>query len=572
VSSYVKVRTYLRRFPENPGIGRNCRQPLDFYSFPPAFPIYLDAPMSHLAERATTVRKILASRGLSLYQVSQRSSALFGRSSPFCIPHNLYSELKRTAAIPTIHQFLALSHITNYRLGDWFATFGVGLDAAFGLQLLISRRRTVLLDSTVYDPNAWIPWFAPVPLGPAASPIIPLRSLLGRRYCKRASEFNGGNGGNFRYARIGAVDVYAAPTFVPGSIVRVDVRRAEEFRKPEANATDRFYLLEHERGWTCSQLKAVRNGRVRLLCPPLPCAERELEVGDQARVLGVIDAEIRPMNSSRDWRTLEPDYLPVSKAGKGQVRNATLGRLIRGARQRAGLSFREASTLSRLIATKCSDELYFTAGSTLSDYEVLSGPPRHVQKILTLCLLYAIPFERFLRAAGLPLEKAGRESMAAALLGQEPRAEAPDQPGSSPSAGVTSESFLAGLASEWEEVPLFLRAALDEVTGCRRFSISDLFWLGNQRTESHLLLADASLAAVNRRSRKPPRERPSLCPEPLYLLLKRDGSYACGYVTREDRILTLHDGRASWGTGQRFREDIDAEVIGRVSAILRRFR
>ena len=65
--------------------------------------------------------------------------------------------------------------------------------------------------------------------------------------------------------------------------------------------------------------------------------------------------------------------------------------------------------MSRWVASTLSDEHYFAAPSTLSDYETLSVPPRHIQKIITLCVLYCIDFCEFLRASGLPLDREGRD-------------------------------------------------------------------------------------------------------------------------------------------------------------------
>src|SRR5258708_39819825 len=84
-----------------------------------------------------------------------------------------------------------------------------------------------------------------------------------------------------------------------------------------------------------------------------------------------------------------------------------LKELIRWSRIRTGFSFREASTESRRIVQLLGDEMYFAAIGTLSAYETLSRPPRHVQKIVSLCILYCIGFWDFLRAPGLDTESLG---------------------------------------------------------------------------------------------------------------------------------------------------------------------
>src|SRR5271170_4059318 len=104
--------------------------------------------------RPEQVRRILSTRDLTLYRVSERSAQLFGRSSRFYVPHNLYSDLADPSLSPTIQQMLAISHITNYRLRDWVAVFGLDLDLIPQLQLLVPRERTTLLDSSVYDTQA----------------------------------------------------------------------------------------------------------------------------------------------------------------------------------------------------------------------------------------------------------------------------------------------------------------------------------------------------------------------------------------------------------------------------------
>src|ERR1700683_5565535 len=113
--------------------------------------------------RAEQLRKIFSTRGLSLYQVSERSVELFGHPSPYYIPRNFYYGTTLRSMNPSIYQLAALSRITNYRLCDWLAVFGFWLDDIPRLQLQIAWRRTALLDSSIYDEDQWIPWFVERP-------------------------------------------------------------------------------------------------------------------------------------------------------------------------------------------------------------------------------------------------------------------------------------------------------------------------------------------------------------------------------------------------------------------------
>jgi len=522
------------------------------------------------------VREILSTRGLTLYNVSRQSAEIFKRSSQFYVPHNLYYDLAHTLSVPTIYQMLALSHITDYRLSDWLAVFGFALDQISRLRLLVPRQRTTLLDSTVYDIDAWVPWFAERPVTGPMPPIAPLGQLLASAKPRRAKELLSLGKKKFLYGRVGEGDVHAFPQLVPGSIVRVDERNPQELLTCGKNIAERpFFLVEHGLGLTCSQLVALEKGRIMLHSLQDPCAQVELRLDKDVRILGVIDAEIRPMTGrrskqmpSRSAGSPKPSFVPIPNP------HSNLGNLLRSSRLRAGLSFREASGMSRWISDTLSDELYFTAPSTLSDYETLSGPPRHIQKIITLCVLYCIDFEEFLQACGLPLDQIGHEAIPDQLI---PR-RSPDRSLRLPMTdgqGSMGEQngFLVPLIMQWEEIPLFLRHSVNELASLRNFSLSDVYWVGGNETPAHPLLIKATFVAVNRRIKKPAKSTAStVCEQPICLILKRDGSYLCGRCALHLENLTVHGYPGGPFCTQQFRNGIDAEVVGQVTTILRRLR
>jgi hypothetical protein len=249
---------------------------------------------------------------------------------------------------------------------------------------------------------------------------------------------------------------------------------------------------------------------------------------------------------------------------------ANLNDLLRGSRFLAGLSFREASGMSRWIASTLSDQLYFAAPSTLSDYETLSAPPRHIQKIITLCVLYCIDFHEFLRACGLPLDLNGREPIPDELV---PRQISNERLGLHISNEQESleerGGFLDSLLNQWKEVPLFLRHSLNELTSLKNFSLSDVFWVGGDEAPIHPLLINAAFVVVNRRVKIPAQSK-GACEPPLCLVLKRDGSYLCGCCALHQGNLVVRAYLRGRPATLKFRNGIDAEVIGRVTTILRR--
>lgn len=520
------------------------------------------------------VRAILSARGVTLFNVSRRSAEIFGRSSQFYIPHNLYYDLAHSLATPTIFQLLALSHITDYRLTDWLAVLGFDLDAIARLQLQIPWQRTTILDSTVFDGQAWVPWFAQRPDTASPSSIAPLTHFLTWAPPKRAKDLLAMTSRKFHYAMVGERDFYAVPYFVPRSIVRVNAQGREELpRVRNANSEGPFFLVEHEFGWTCSRLVQLGKDRLLLHCPQRPCAEREIFVGKDARILGVVDAEIRPVTPGNHSGRMvaKPATLGKPRLTRPMSAQTSLKDLLLHSRVKAGLSFRDASLISRWIADTLSDQLYFAAPSTLSDYETLSAPPRHVQKIITLALLYRIGFERFLRASGLPLEMAGREPIPDDFV---PR-HLPSQNHGLRFGGPTSAKepgrFVATLLNVWEEIPLFLRFSLDEITRVKNFSLSDVFWSGGAGAPQHPLLANSTFVVVNRRARKPPPDtNNAVCEQALYVLFKRDGRYLCGRCTLDEGKLILHGYPGGSVGSQQFRNGVDAEVVGQVTTILRR--
>lgn len=520
-------------------------------------------------DRAEQVRQILATRGLTLYRVSQQSAEIFGRSSRFYIPHNLYYDVADPSLIPTIHQMLALSHTTNYRLYDWLAVFGFDLDHISRLQLLIPRQRTTLLDSSVYDAHAWIPWFANRPNTGQVPLIAPVGQFLASATPRLAAELLALNERRFLYAKVGVRDVLAFPHLAPASIVRIDERRSGELlSEGKNNSKPRLFLVEHGSGYTCSQLLMLEKDKIMLHSPERPCAQLELRLGKEARILGVVDAEIRPIRENHNTRMLHQSAVPP----KPRPLNiqTSLKDLLKSSRLHVGLSFREASGMSRWIASTLSDQLYFAAPSTLSDYETLSAPPRHMQKIITLCILYCIEFQGFLRSCGLPLDQDGREPIPDELVPrQAPSRNQGLHVGSEKESLQERNGLLGFLTKQWEEVPLFLRHSLNEITGLKNFSLTDVYWVGGDKVPSHPLLINATFVVLNRRVKNPVQSR-TACEPPLCLLLKRDGSYLCGCCALHQGNLVVRAYPSGRLATQQFRSGIDAEVIGQVTTILRR--
>jgi hypothetical protein len=335
-------------------------------------------------------------------------------------------------------------------------------------------------------------------------------------------------------------------------------------QRPRGEQSKGLILLEHAKGLCCCRIRVVGSGRIAMVATQMPYAQVEFNVPQEARIIGAADLEIRnllrpeqpavPREFAKRWR---PEVLPDTPS--------RLGPLLRQARLRMGLSFRAASAISREIANLLDDLRYFTAPGSLSDYESGEIPPRHIHKVITFCVVYSLDFRTVLHALGLSPEDAGQEPIPKVLTGGLSsaacetvlQADEPEQAG-----------FLGKLLAEFGEIPFFLRGSLPVLAGLRSPSLKDCFWIGGAQG-SHPYLAGGLLALVNRQKKKPNDcgSKP-IWQQPLYIVLKRDGTYMCGCCSRENNSLVVH----TYAGGSHRREQVrnrDAEVVGKLVAVVR---
>jgi len=135
---------------------------------------------------------------------------------------------------------------------------------------------------------------------------------------------------------------------------------------------------------------------------------------------------------------------------------------------------------------------------------------------------------------------------------------------------VELTGFIGELFAELGEVPFFLRESLKGFSGLTRPSLKDFFWIGGTRSAVHPYLAGGLLAVVNRQKKKPNDcgSKP-LWQQPLYVILKREGTYVCGCCSRENNSLVIHSYPGGVHRRDQFRSR-DAEVIGKIVTIVRR--
>jgi hypothetical protein len=231
------------------------------------------------------------------------------------------------------------------------------------------------------------------------------------------------------------------------------------------------------------------------------------------------------------------------------------------------LSLRDASAISRRIAHALGDDRYFVAPGSLSDYEAVDQPPRHLHKILTLCVLYGLKFSDFLRTAALNEEDAGQEAMADDLR---QRRAPPAHPSRLARTQGGSAGFVDELHAQLDPVPFFLRSCLSELSGWAHPSLHDFFWIGGDAHPLHPYLVGGVLVLLNRRTKKPIhfRSKP-LWQQPVYLIRRRDGTYLCAGCSLEEGKLIVHAYPQTICRPEQLRNQVEAEVVGQIMAVAR---
>ena len=515
---------------------------------------------------AEKVRSILASKRLTLYRASQQSVALYGLYSPYFLPHHLYYDLRSGSFQPSIHQIFALSRISGYRVADWLRVFGFDLEDITRLQIVLPSKRTMVLDTSLTDPNEWIPWLRNRPLDESIPSIAPLARPLELGPPKRIASVSQLDR-HFIYAKLGVEDAFAFPELTPGSIVRVDPDVTVDLASGQKSGiSDRLFLLEHSKGFCCCRIRILGGGVIVPFDNGLSYAQVEFHCPQEARLWGAVDLEFRPLLRGEEAKV--PKDLALHWKPRTLPTLEDFGQLLKTTRRRMNLSIREVAAMSRIIAEIMKDNRYITSPSSLSDYELRNVPPRDFHKVITLCSTYGLQFESAVKRMGIDTAGAGTESMLDRYLARAVPTVAAKRGEVANVAPGLVEKLLGGSP----EVPFFLRDSLEYFAGSTHISLDDFFWVGGDDDPLHPYLAEGLLVMVNRRRKTPFHfAAKSWWQQPLYIILMREGVYLACCCSVENGLLVIHPYGRDFHRFAQYRLHQDAEVVGQIVAIMRRF-
>lgn len=310
--------------------------------------------------------------------VSSLARMRYGNKTAYSIPKTFLYRY-REGITPHICQILAFSEITGYRFADWMRLYGFDLDLILASQLRIPAERTAIVR----------------PSQVCSSP----GSGTGQRKSGLEMENE-----RYLFARIGSRDAVVYPKVLPGSIVRADERQALNILD-KASFDDRLWLVEHLGGITCCYVKRVSAKNVVLLPNRPPLSAWPLRLSSEVRILGLVDLELRPREPTQFWPLCYAARSELSpKLGCNDGSRTGVSTLLRRSRARCGLTLRAAHEMTMQIARLLGNREYGIALGLLSDYEATNKVPRHVAKIMSLCIIYGIDPLELMRTGGIHID------------------------------------------------------------------------------------------------------------------------------------------------------------------------
>lgn len=524
-----------------------------------------DAKAAGISRR---LKAFLRSLGMTVYQISQMTSRPpFGKGTRAYIRDAFYAEIE-SGQTPDIHQLAALARLTGYRLVDWLALFGYHVDDILRLQLQLHTEHTVLLPGTIYNSLVLTPWIRRFDARADFERTQSLVTVIDAISQLPLGALDQLNRRRFLYARVGRRDDMLRPRLVPGSIVRVDPTQTTIKLRGGRHS---MYLVKHLGGLACCYVERQDDEHIILLPDEISPRVMRCRIGTEAIILGAIDLELRQLQATLPDLSRPPREERHNYHARLSMTERTdrAGVYARTTRERIGVSFREAQTMTNQIAADFDDKRYKIALGSLSDAETNDELPRNISKIFSMCVAYCMDLWQYLRAGGVPVD----ELDGAAI----PRQFLIDGEATVDNAGPTpmvlesdqrqaTESAIERLA----EVPFFLLPSIGSIICQEQLSLDDVYIWGRREPVLHPLLNGSLLLIVNRRQRRVPDARAqfSLAEQQLFLIRGPDRRYHAG-TCAIDGVTMLVRPHSKSRMPVRAYAARDVIVLGRISAVLR---
>jgi hypothetical protein len=330
--------------------------------------------------RARQIKHVLKRAGLTVCQASALTGMRYGKNTPYHVPATFLYKI-RNGVTPHVCQLVALSQVTGCRFSDWMNLCGFDLRLILALQLEVHTERTALI----------------TPAHPVSSHDF--------SFVRESSRVERSD--RYFFAKVGSGDNVVYPKLLSGSVVRADRRYSPQVGAAE-HADELLWLVEHPGGLACCHVNRIDNQHIVLLPSRSPLSAWPLRLSREARVLGLIDLELRPYRPQplvSRYRPMKTERLATIPCGNQAV---SLSSLLRSSRARSGLTLRAAHQKTVRVAQLLQNPEYRIPLGLLSDYEAMDRFPRHIAKIISLCVVYGIDFWQLMRAGGSQIDDSGK--------------------------------------------------------------------------------------------------------------------------------------------------------------------
>jgi len=348
-----------------------------------------------------SVANILRHSGQTVTQLSIVTGQRYGSGSPYFVPPTFLYKL-RSGVTPHICQIAALSQCTGYRFLDWMRLLGFDLHQIPRLQVQLHSERTVLITPIGFEISSSLPRFLPSGCRTVRE------SASGFSLSARLENGALSKTADCCFVKIGRPDAMVFPKLFPGMIVSVDL--SCQYPKPNGRTlfTEDLWLLEQSEGLMCTHLRWIDDRQVVVLPSRPPWGSLPLRLSREARVLGRVKLESASMRpQTHQFKTTPVAFDSQSSAFSDESKGSFSG-LLRKARSRTGLTFRAAHQLTRVIARILGSPEYAIGLGLLSDYEAMNRLPRHIAKIISLCIVYCLDIRQLLEAAGVYIDDSSK--------------------------------------------------------------------------------------------------------------------------------------------------------------------
>jgi len=246
------------------------------------------------------------------------------------------------------------------------------------------------------------------------------------------------------------------------------------------------------------------------------------------------------------------------------------GRLLKRARERLNLRYRDVEEASRGIARRHQSDEYTIALSRLADIENKGTTPS-LYRLYSLCAIYRVDFTEVLSWYGIALDALLRDSAEMQLdqthmvgFAQQPSEATMPVPGLLLEAlDIEKNSLLTRVAQQWGEIPVASLRQLD----LKRYRYG---FVGTEDWTMYPIIPPGAFVQIDEQEKVISRDGwANEFERPVYFLEHRN-RYYCSWCSQKGEEIILEPHPSSHVSPEIFRQPSEVEIIGQVVGVAKR--